>query len=142
MKRSLTEVNATYRLPNPGELNKRLDFRTRQDVPAPGGGTQPVYTAQFKAWGRVRQVSDSVYQHSMQTGESITHLITIRRRPDITSDMEIVLNGAVFRVIRVGALNDGRRFIRISVKELGAEIPDDPPQVKSTFYGGYDGNTR
>lgn len=142
MKRSLTEINATYRLPQPGELNERLLFRVRQDVPAPGGGTSPVYTTSFYAWGRVRQVSDSAYLHSMQTDEKITHVIVIRRRTDITSDMEIVLDGSVYRVVRVGKLNDGRRFTRISVKELGADTPDDPPPGLSTFYGGYDGNTR
>lgn len=140
MKRNLTEVNATYRPPQPGELNERLQFRTRQDVPAAYGGTEPVYTRSFECWGRVRQVSDSAYLNSMQTDENITHVIVIRRRTDITNDMEVVRGGSVYRVVRVGALNDGRRFSRISVKELGAEVPDDPPMGGSTFYGGYHGN--
>ncbi|MCU6199114.1 phage head closure protein [Citrobacter cronae] len=142
MKRSLTELNATYRLPQPGELNERLLFRTRQDTPASGGGTEPIYTTSFYVWGRIRQVSDSAYLHSMQTTEKITHIIIIRRRTDITNDMEVVLNGMVYRVVRVGKLNDGKRFNRISVKELGAETPDDLPSGSSTFYGGYDGYSR
>ncbi|SAF46558.1 phage head closure protein [Enterobacter kobei] len=142
MKRQLNEVNATYRLPQPGELNERLQFRTRQDVPEPGGGTEPVYTKTFECWGRVRQVSDSAYLNSMQTDEKITHVIVIRRRSDITNSMEVVRGGSVYRVVRAGALNDGKRFTRISVKELGAEVPDDPPLGESTFYGGYNGNAR
>lgn len=143
MKRSLTEVNATYRLPQPGELNERLQFRTRQDVPIPGGGTEPVYTEAFSVWGRVRQVSDSAYLNSMQTDEKITHVIVIRYRADITNSMEVVRGGSVFRVVRAGALNDGKRFSRISVKELGAEIPDDPPLGGSVFKGGFGyGNAR
>ncbi|MDK9356711.1 phage head closure protein [Lelliottia wanjuensis] len=137
MKRSLTEVNATYRLPQPGELNERLHFRTRQDVPAPGGGTEPVYTKTFECWGRVRQVSDSAYLNSMQTDEKITHVIVIRRRTDITNSMEVVRDGSVYRVVRVGTLNNGKQFSRISVKELGSETPDNPPSGESTFYRGY-----
>lgn len=142
MKRKLTEINATYRLPQPGELNERLEFRTRQDVPAPNGGTEPVYTNTFSCWGRVRQVSDSAYLNSMQTDEKITHVIVIRRRSDITNSMEVIRGDAVYRVVRAGELNDGKRFSRISVKELGAESPDDPPPGESTFYGGYHGNSR
>lgn len=143
MKRSLTEVNATYRLPQPGELNERLQCRIRQDVPAPDGRRQSVYTEEFTVWGRVRQVSGSAYLHSMQVNETITHTIIIRRRKGITNDMEILrADGHVYRVIRVGELNDGRRFTRIDVKELGAETPDNPPLGQSTFYGGYGDRTR
>lgn len=137
MKRSLTDSNVTYRLPQPGELKDRLSFRTRQDVPMAGGGTQPIYTEQFKLWGRVRQISGSAYLHSKQIGEDITHTIIIRRRDDITTDMEVLHDSAIYRVMRVSSINDGRRFTRIDAKELGADIAVDE---LSTFYGGYGGN--
>ncbi|WP_449567092.1 phage head closure protein [Lelliottia nimipressuralis] len=140
MKRTLTEVNATYRLPQPGELSERLAFRTRQDVPAEGGGTLPVYTDNFECWGRVRQLSGTAYLNSMQTDEKITHTIVIRKRTGINTNMEIVTGGVVYRVMRAGPLNDGRRFTRIDAKALHTKEMDDLPQGGSTFYGGYHGN--
>ncbi|HGW6102657.1 TPA: phage head closure protein [Citrobacter werkmanii] len=141
MKRTLTEQRQTYREPEDGELNCRVEFRTRQDVPAPGGGTQPAYTSEFKTWGKFRQVSGSAYLHSMQVQETITHTITIRRRK-VTNDMEAVIDGTAYRVVRAGAMNEGKTFTYIELKELGAETPDDLPAGSSTFYGGYDGHSR
>lgn len=142
MKRQLTEVNATYRLPQPGELRERLVFRTRRDVPAEGGGTRPVYSDTFSCWGRVRQLSGTAYLNSMQTDEKITHTILIRKRSGINTDMEIVTGGVVYRVIRAGAMNDGRRYTRIDAKALHAEEIADLPPGGSTYYGGYNGNGR
>lgn len=139
MKRTLTEQRQTYREPEDGELDCRVEFRTRQDVPAPGGGTQPLYTSEFKTWGKFRQVSGSAYLHSMQVQETITHTITIRRRK-VNNDMEAVIDGNVYRVVRAGAMNEGKTFTYIELKELGAESPDNPPPGGSTFYGGYHGN--
>lgn len=144
MKRTLTEQRQTYREPEDGELDCRVTFRTRQDLPAPGGGTQPVYIDIFKTWGKFRQVSGSAYLHSMQVQEIITHTLTIRYRK-VTNDMEVVIDDSVYRVVRAGALNgqgESRTFTHIELKELGAETPDDPPVGRSTFYGGYDGNSR
>lgn len=145
MKRTLTEQRQTYREPEDGELDCRVEFRARQDVPATNGGTQPVYTSMFKTWGKFRQVSGSAYLHSMQVQETITHTLTIRRRK-ITTDMEAVIDGSVYRVVRSGSLNgqgEPNTFTHIELKELGAEVPDDPPPGESTFYGGYGyGNAR
>lgn len=135
MKRSLTDINATYRLPQPGELNERLRMRYRQDVPAPDGGRQPIYTEEFAVWGKVRQISGSAYKNNMQIDDGITHVIVIRKRSNISTDMEIIRqDGSIYRVVSVGNLNDGRCYIRINVKELRL---DDIPCVASTFYGGY-----
>ncbi|WP_234083020.1 phage head closure protein [Enterobacter quasiroggenkampii] len=145
MKRTLTEQRHTYREPEDGELNCRVEFRRRQDVPEPGGGTHPMYTDMFKTWGKFRQVSGSAYLQSMQVQETITHTITIRYRK-ITSDMEAVIDGSIYRVVRAGELsgqNEQKTFAYIELKELGAETPDDPPPGESTFYGGYGyGNAR
>ncbi|EKN2322773.1 phage head closure protein [Salmonella enterica] len=143
MKRSLTEQRKTYREPEDGELDCRVEFRTRHDAPSPGGGTQPVYTSTFKTWGKFRQVSGSAYLHSVQVQETITHTVTIRYRR-VTNDMEAVIDGSVYRVMRAGAMNGEKNFIYIELKELGAETPDDPPPglSQSTFYGGYNGSTR
>lgn len=139
MKRTLTEQRQTYREPEDGELDCRVEFRIRQDVPAPSGGTRPVYTNMFKTWGKFRQVSGSAYLHSMQINEVISHTIAIRHRK-VTTDMEAVIDGSVYRVMRAGAMNDGKTFTYIELKELGAETLNDPPLGESTFYGGYGGN--
>ncbi|MBU9866813.1 phage head closure protein [Rahnella aceris] len=134
MKRTQREIDQTYRSPNPGELNKRVTFRTRLDTPGADSGLVPTFPSEFDAWAKIRQVSGSAYKNSVQIGEKITHTITIRKRP-VNNDMEVLCGDAVYRVQRVLDLNNEGRFTYIEVTELG---PDTAPS-ESTFYGGYGG---
>lgn len=129
------EITTRYRVPNPGELNRRVTFRTRQDEPGADGGTHPVYTDEFTVWAKVRPISGIAYRNSVQTGEVVTHAITIRLRP-VSTDMEAVLDGRVYRVMRALDMNDERRFTYIEVKELGLDGIQDA--VAETVFGmGY-----
>lgn len=130
------EITTQYREPTPGELNRRVTFRTREDVPAPDGGTKPVYTEVFTVWAKVRPMSGIAYRNSVQIGEAVTHAITIRLRP-VNNDMEALLDGRVYRVMRAMDMNGARRFTYIEVKELGEDVSASPRT--STFYGGYGG---
>ncbi|WP_455424799.1 phage head closure protein [Dryocola sp. LX212] len=129
------EIVTRYRVPTPGELNRRVTFRTRQDVPGTHGGTDPIYDEHFTVWAKVRPISGIAYRNSVQTGEVVTHAITIRLRP-VNTDMEAVLDGRVYRVMRALDMNDERRFSYIEVKELGLDgIQDAVPDP--SFGGGF-----
>lgn len=122
MKLRQAQTSATYLLPDPGELDKRVCIRQRVDSPSDDMGTEPTYPVQFPAWAKVVQTSATTYQETAQTDNVITHYITIRWRRGITTDFELVLNDLVYRVKRVRDLNSKRRFLLLECTELG-ELP-------------------
>lgn len=122
MKLRQAQTSATYLLPDPGELDKRVSIRKRVDSPSDDMGTEPTYPVQFPAWAKVVQTSATTYQETAQTDNVITHYITIRWRRGITTDFEVVLNDLVYRVKRVRDLNSKRRFLLLECTEVG-ELP-------------------
>ncbi|HDV2419563.1 TPA: phage head closure protein [Escherichia coli] len=119
MKISQAQTSATYILPDPGELNKRVLIRQRVDMPADNFGVEPQYPVAFRAWAKVIQTSATTCQETAQTGDAITHYITIRYRRGITADYEVVCGDSVYRVKRQRDLNGARRFLLLECTELG-----------------------
>ncbi|KFK95025.1 MULTISPECIES: phage head closure protein [unclassified Serratia (in: enterobacteria)] len=120
MKIRQAQTSATYLFPDPGELNRRAQFRTREDVPGSGHmGVDTVYHNTFSTWAKLAAVGDSVRIDSMQADAAITHRIIIRYRRGVTTDEEVVIDGMVYRIKGTKDLNDKRRFLMISVEELG-----------------------
>ncbi|HCO1703160.1 TPA: phage head closure protein, partial [Escherichia coli] len=72
-------------------------------------------------WAKVIQTSATTWQETAQTGDAITHYITIRYRRGITADYEVVCDDNVYRVKRQRDLNGARRFLLLECTELGAE---------------------
>lgn len=122
MKLRHAQTSATYILPDPGELDKRVQLRQRVDTPSDDMGTEPTYPVQFNAWAKVTQTSATTYQETAQTENAITHYITIRWRSGITKDFEVVLGDEVFRVQRVRDLNSRRRFLLLECTDLGLPL--------------------
>lgn len=116
-----TRTSATYLLPDPGELDKRVLLRKRVDVPAADLGTRPDYPVSFPVWAKVVQTSATTYQETAQTDNTITHYITVRWRRGITSDFEVVQGEQVYRVRRARDLNSKRRYLLLECTELGTE---------------------
>ncbi|STM31151.1 phage protein [Escherichia coli] len=73
MKIRQAQTSATYILPDPGELNKRVLIRQRVDMPADNFGVEPQYPVAFRAWAKVIQTSATTWQETAQTGDAITH---------------------------------------------------------------------
>ncbi|EPC7128950.1 phage head closure protein [Citrobacter sp. Cb130] len=120
MKLRQAQTSATYLLPDPGELDKRVLIRKRVDVPSDDFGTEPEYPVSFYVWAKVVQTSATTYQETAQTDNVITHYITIRWRSGITSDFEVAKGDEVYRVKRVRDLNSKRRFLLLECTELGS----------------------
>lgn len=121
MKLRQAQTSATYLLPDPGELDKRVLLRKRVDVPAADLGTRPDYPVSFPVWAKVVQTSATTYQETAQTDNAITHYITVRWRRGITSDFEVVQGDQVYRVKRARDLNSKRRYLLLECTELGTE---------------------
>ncbi|MBM6634615.1 phage head closure protein [Leclercia adecarboxylata] len=116
-----TRTSATYLLPDPGELDKRVLLRKRVDVPAADLGTRPEYPVSYPVWAKVVQTSATTYQETAQTENVITHYITVRWRRGITCDFEVVQGDQVYRVRRARDLNSKRRYLLLECTELGNE---------------------
>ena len=67
MKIRQAQTSATYILPDPGELNKRVLIRQRVDMPADNFGVEPQYPVAFRAWAKVLQTSATTWQETAQT---------------------------------------------------------------------------
>ncbi|HCN9511701.1 TPA: phage head closure protein [Escherichia coli] len=102
-----------------GELNKRVLIRQRVDMPADNFGVESQYPVTFRTWAKVIQTSATTWQETAQTGDAITHYITIRYRRGITADYEVVCGDSVYRVKRQRDLNGARRFLLLECTELG-----------------------
>lgn len=133
MKIRQAQTSATYLLPDPGELDKRVRLRQRVDTPSADFGVEPEYPVSFPAWAKVVQTSATTYQETAQTDEAVTHYITLRWRSGITSDFEVVHGEQVFRVKRARDLNGKRRFLLLECTELGT--------FPATHGGGSNGGT-
>ncbi|WP_276642897.1 phage head closure protein [Siccibacter turicensis] len=114
-----TRTSATYTLPDPGELNQRIQLRQRIDEAAADYGVEPVYLNEKTVWAKIRQVGATTYHESVQSDDIITHYFTIRYRKGVTSDFEVVHGGRVFRVNRVRDLNTAGRYLLLECEELG-----------------------
>ncbi len=121
MKTGSTRTSATFTLPDPGELDKRIHLRQRIDQPAADYGVEPTFQNERDVWAKVRQVGATTYHESVQADDKITHYMTIRFRKGFTSDYEVVYGGSVFRVKRLRDLNSTGRYLLMECEELGAE---------------------
>ncbi|ELY4573412.1 phage head closure protein [Cronobacter turicensis] len=131
MKRSPSQTATRYSFPDPGELNRRVQFRKRVDSPAADFGTESEELDTFWAWARVQQTGATTYQSSVQTGEAVTHLITIRYRSGMSNEWQMVLpGGEVLRVRRIRDLNSEHRFLLLECESLG-----DAEHYSGVVYG-------
>ncbi|WP_312773034.1 phage head closure protein [Atlantibacter hermannii] len=123
MKIRQAQTSATYLLPDPGELDKRIRLCQRVDRALGDYDSTQEYINPLWAWAKVRQVSATVMHESAQTDQAITHYFTIRFRRGITSDYEVLYGGMVYAVRRARDLNNERRFLLLECEELREEHP-------------------
>lgn len=105
------------RPPTIGQFKSRVTLHLWQDRPADGGGIDPQTTKQNTLWAKIEPVGGGIYVGGLQVGHVVTHRITIRYRPGITTS-HIVRHGcAVYRVKRVTDVNGAGRFSMLEVEE-------------------------
>lgn len=118
MKIRQAQTSATYILPDPGELNKRVLIRQRVDMPADNFGVEPQYPVTFRTWAKVIQTSATTAGNRADRGRHHP-LHHHSLPPGITADYEVVCDDSVYRVKRQRDLNGARRFLLLECTELG-----------------------
>jgi len=110
-----------YREPGAGELNRRVSIRRRTDVPADNMGLTSIFSMPKRRWARIEPVGTGVYADSVQTDNKITHRITLRLLPGVTTADEVVHGSTLYRVSRSVDMNGAHRFTVLEVEELGQD---------------------
>lgn len=124
VRNSPVNTSATYLLPDPGELSRRITIRLRVDEPGDDFGVSPTYPDKIRTWAKIAQPGAAAYQGSVQTENTVTHYFTIRWHRNITADHEVVCDGQSYRIRRMRDLNSKRRYLLLECEELGTDRGD------------------
>ncbi|WP_110995580.1 head-tail adaptor protein [Pseudomonas sichuanensis] len=115
--------------PGAGELDQRITIRLREDMPVDEADVESVFAEPRQRWAKLRAVGTAAYTDSVQTDDTITHRVWVRRIEGVTTSHEIVSGSMVYRVKRSAPWGAGKRFTVIEVEELGQQ------QVGGGIYG-------
>ena len=86
------------RLKNIGSMRHRLVLETTRQTPDEAGGWQTDYQSLAAVWAAIRPIGAQAAMAPRQTGESLTHEITVRYRPDLRVGMRFRQNGDCYRI--------------------------------------------
>ncbi|MGG2141600.1 phage head closure protein [Symbiopectobacterium sp. RP] len=130
MSRSF-DINARYRFPDIGELNKRVLFRKHRDEPTGEAELKDVYTDEYTTWGKVSPVGETIRIGSVQINDVITHRVIVRYRKQLYKSNQIVVDDCIYNIKGVIDVNSARRFLAFSCEEQSEE------KVNRRKFGGF-----
>lgn len=113
------------RLPNSGELQRRITIKLWSDVSNAAFGLDQTFDAGIDRWAKVDPIQGIAIRNGAQTGEEPTHFFWVRygagtTPQEITSAHVIEWQNRRYRVIDSINIEDAQRFTRITAKDLGA----------------------
>jgi SPP1 family predicted phage head-tail adaptor len=100
----------------PGELNRRLVLEEPVETADGGGGIALTYAASVTLWAKVEPVSARNIVVGDAPGATVTHRITIRSGPNITTRHRFMEGARVYRVADVRE-DATRRFLVIGAEQ-------------------------
>jgi head-tail adaptor len=107
-----------------GTLTRRVVIRRWQDMPDAGFGIEQEFDPGIPAWASIVPVGATIFYGAKQTGEGVTHRVTIRRRPgltetEITGEHVVDAEGLRYRVRRASAWQGEGEAVLLDVELLG-----------------------
>lgn len=118
--------------PGAGARDKRAIVRTRNDKPKDDAGLQSDYVEVGRRWAALEPLGTLLVNSGIQTGDKITHRIIFARMRGIDDRHEVVIDARLFRVVRVGDVNEAGIDTLLEVEEItgnpesAASMPGDP----------------
>jgi SPP1 family predicted phage head-tail adaptor len=100
-----------------GELNRRLTLEEPVETADDAGGTTRGYAAVTTLWASVEPVSARYDMVADGRGATVTHRITIRRGPDVTTLHRFVEGPRIYQIVAVRDEDSDRRFRVIHAEE-------------------------
>lgn len=115
----------SYRIPDPGELNRRVSIRVWEDLPSAAFALDHTEGSPLSVWAKLESVGAMAFYGTAQTGEGLTHRAWMWRidgtRPEqFTGRHVIEHDGQRFRVLRAIDVNGERNMTVVELKLLGA----------------------
>jgi len=104
---------------NPGDLNRRLVLEEPVETADGTGGVTRSHQAVATLWAKVETVSARAAIVADSAGANVTHRITLRTRPDVTTRHRLTEGARVYRIVSVRD-DDTRRFLTVTA-ELRAD---------------------
>lgn len=106
-----------------GRLQHRVQIATYTEAMVPNSvNTAKTFTIVYTVWSRIEAINKKVYFNGVQTDETITHKITIRYQPNITSENWILFAGKFYRVRGVKNMDEKNRWLTLECMEIGYNI--------------------
>lgn len=100
----------------PGELNRRLVLEASVETADGAGGVTRSYEPVTTLWAKVEPVSARNAIVADAPGATVTHRITVRSGPDITTRHRFVEGARVYRIVDVRE-DATRRFLVIGAEQ-------------------------
>jgi len=92
-----------------GQLNERVTFQSVSRTKGDMGGQVETWADHATVWANVRQPSSRELVAAAQMQSTMDHVITVRYRTDITSDMRVMWRGRALEIVGDPYDPDGRR---------------------------------
>jgi len=103
---------------NPGDLNRRLVLEEPVETADGTGGVTRSHQAVATLWAKVETVSARAAIVADSAGANVTHRITLRTRPDVTTRHRLTAGARVYRIVSVRD-DAARRFLTITAELRG-----------------------
>lgn len=113
------------RLPDTGELQRRVQIKVWSDGPNAAFGLDQTFGSARSRWAKVEPIYGLANRGDAQTGEVPTHLFWFRygtgtKPEEITATHVIEWAGRRYRVLNAINVGDAQRFTRVTTKDLGS----------------------
>lgn len=114
--------------PGAGARDKRAIIRIRNDKPMDEAGLTSDYVEVTKRWAALEPLGTLLINSGIQTGDKITHRLIFERVRGIDDRHEVVINTRLFRVVRVGDVNEAGIDTLLEVEEITGN-PESAPSM-------------
>lgn len=100
-----------------GDLRHSIRLQALQESVDSGGGHARVWTDIGRTHAHITPVSGGEWLRSEQVQSHMTHRVTLRWLPGLTSKMRLLFGDRVFNVRMVRNLDERRRWIELMCEE-------------------------
>lgn len=101
---------------NPSDFTRRITLTAYDYITGDSGGITPVLVETFDTWAKVEQKGGGMSANQAQMMADASAQITIRYRPQVTTNWNIVYEGQTYMINKIVLDNPGyKRFMIIDV---------------------------
>jgi SPP1 family predicted phage head-tail adaptor len=101
----------------PGELRYRLVLEAPVETPDGAGGVTRGYATVTTLWAAIAPTTARAEVVAAGTGATVTHRITIRTGPDVTTRHRLRDGTRIFRIVALRDQDGSGRFLDIHAEE-------------------------